>query len=212
MSKPLPKNQRYVLNKEYRRLGYGLNKALNEFKDAGVSSNKTRLLEETLEQFYQSNNLKVSNPKRVTLQKYMTEEQATELSGIVLSFAEDANGLVLSEYESKISDMQQVIQDAKNIGGEENFNIERFKKHEEMFGKASYQEYIDRIDALNKRKENALLNDLTTSDQIAELAAVAHTRGYTNEELENMIEQIYNDTGKMGNDLYEDVLNVISPY
>ena len=81
-----------------------------------------------------------------------------------------------------------------------------------MFGKASYQEYIDRIDALNKRKENALLNDLTTSDQIAELAAVAHTRGYTNEELENMIEQIYNDTGKMGNDLYEDVLNVISPY
>lgn len=212
MSKPLPKNQRYVLNKEYRRLGYALNKALNEFKDAGVLSNKTRLLEETLEQFYQSNNLKVSNPKRVTLQKYMTEEQATELSGIVLSFAEDANGLVLSEYESKISDMQQVIQDAKNIGGEENFNIERFKKHEEMFGKATYQEFIDRIDALNKRKENALLNDLTTSDQIAELAAVAHTRGYTNEELEDMIEQIYKDTGKMGNDLYEDVLNVISPY
>lgn len=212
MSKPLPKNQRYVLNKEYRRLGYALNKALNEFKEAGVSSNKTRLLEETLEQFYQSNNLKVLNPKRVTLQKYMTEEQATELSGIVLSFAEDAHGLVLSEYESKISDMQQVIQDAKNIGGEKNFNIERFKKHEEMFGKASYQEYIDRIDALNKRKENALLNDLTTSDQIAELAAVAHTRGYTNEELEDMVIQIYNDTGKMGNDLYEDVLNVISPF
>lgn len=209
MSKKLPPNQRYTLNKEYRKLGWALNNALNEFSNMGVTTNQTRLLEQTLERFYESNNLSVANPQRVTLQKFMTEEQVNELADIVMSFAEAPQGLVFEEYENKIQSIDEVIADAKLIGGEEEFNVDRFKVFQDEFGVKNYQQYIDVIDALNNRKIDALLNDIISSDQIAEIVSYGHVKGYTNQELETMIITNYNDSGLTHERLYEQILNQI---
>lgn len=209
MSKKLPPNQRYTLNKEYRKLGWALNNALNEFSNMDVTSNQTRLLEQTLERFYESNNLSVANPHRVTLQKFMTEEQVNELADIVMSFAESPQGLVFEEYENKMQSIDEVIADAKLIGGEEEFNIDRFKVFQDEFGVKNYQQYIDVIDALNNRKMDALLNDIITSDQIAELVSYGHVKGYANQEIETMIITNYNDSGLTHERLYEQILNQI---
>ena len=136
----------------------------NGFGNMGVKTNKTRLFEQTLENFYEKNNLKVANPKRITLQKYMTREQAVELSDIVMSFAEEPQGLVFEEYKQKFDSIDKVIADARIIGGEENFNVDRFLSFQDQFGVRNYQDFIDVIDALNNRKIDALLKEIEESN------------------------------------------------
>lgn len=207
MSKPLPKEQRYVLNADYRRLGWAINNALNEFSDMGVKTNRTRLVEQTLKNFYEKHNIKVANPERITLQKYMTKEQAEELSEITMSIALEPQGIVFEEYKQKYDTIDKVIADAKLIGGEDNFNVDRFLSFQDQFGVKSYQEFIDVIDALNNRKDNALLNDIADSDQIAEVAAYAHTKGITNEELEQEMLFRYQYLGLHHENLYNKIID-----
>ena len=209
MSKKIPASQRYVLSKEYRKLAWALNNALNEFSDMGVKTNKTRLFEQTLENFYEKNKLKVANPKRITLQKYMTESQVTELSDIVMSFAEEPQGLVFEEYKQKFDSIDKVIAEARIIGGEENFNVDRFLTFQDQFGVRNYQEFIDVIDALNNRKTDALLNDIQDSDQIAELAAYGHTKGLTNEDIELELLFRYQFYGLHHENLYNKIIDEI---
>lgn len=205
------KVEKYVLSKAYRKLGWAINNALNEFTRMGVSTNQTRLLEDTLKNFYERNNLKVSNPERITLQKYMTKDQVEELADIVSAFAEQPEKLVFAEYEKKVNNIAQVIADAQadeTHPGE--FRIDDYLHHREQYNYNNYQDYINFIDGMERQRDDALLSEIISSDQLAELETIGRQNGYTIKDMEDKIIEEYNNSGVTHNALYKKILNVIN--
>lgn len=230
------KVERFTLSKTYRAMAWELNKGYDEVKQNKIANNTIKLFENTLENFYERNNLKVANKHHISLQKQMNKEQAEELAEIVDAFVEKAindrsffSDDILSkltpEEQRILFDKQQdeiydeffeddyeadFLYEEVNIPWDE-FNVDKYEQIKEKYGVDDIQQFINWTDEMERYRANAFLSEVLSSDQIAELFAYAQSgdNKISRRALHMMIRTNYNKTGKTNYDLYNIVVNRI---
>lgn len=219
----------YVLSPIYRQVAWQLNKAYDEVKQAGLTSNNIKLFEQSLENFYEKYNLKVKNKHHISMQKHMSMEAVDELSKITLQFADVATvdrQFFLEDLTKGLSpdDLQRVLDQQQenaydNIETNEDdtipwkvFDIDKFKQIQEMYGVDSVQEFIDWTDEMERYRTSSFLQTVLSSDQIADIFAYAGNKDSkkTYEKIAKMITNQYNRYGYIGDELRQAVIKRIN--
>lgn len=191
-------DDRYVLSKAYRQVAWQLNKAYDEVRNEGFTSNNIRLFEQTLEGFYEKYNLKVANKHHISMQKQMPKEAVEELGKIALHFAEVATedrSFFLSDITKGLSEKDiQMIRDKQQQAiledGEmdfegvkmpwDKFDVDKYNKIQDMYGVNTIQGFIDWTDEMERFRSSAFLQSVLTSDQIADIFSYSIDAGQRN--------------------------------
>lgn len=228
--------QKYVLSAPYRKIAYELNIAYDESKREKITNNTLREFESTLETFYETHGLKVSNPHHITMQKQMTEEQVEELADIVDTFTQKALEERDFYFGDIIADLSpeelQAIKDKQQReyleSGEitetnmsefirdldipwDEFNVDKYKQIKDKYGVETVQQFVDWTDEMERYRSSAFLQEVLTSDQIAELYSYAQSGDVkvSRRSMHAMIRAQYNKNGYTGTDLYNVIIDKI---
>ena len=217
---------KYVLSKAYREMANELNKAYDEMKEHRISTNSTRLFEQTLESFYSRNNIDVKDVHRISTRKQMTEEQAEELGDIVDMFVDIAlndGGLYYSEFTKGMTqedldflndfiadeDYENIETDTKEEKWQQ-FEYDTYQKLKEKYGFGSVQEYANWLDNITRMKMNPFVREILSSDQMGEIIAIMQNDYDYGHIVSLITEEYYNTNGATGDVLYDAIINRIS--
>lgn len=182
----------YKLSHIYRQVAWQLNKAYDEVRNEGYTSNNIRLFEQTLEGFYDKYGLKVANKHHISIQKYMSMEAVEELAKITLHFADIATvdraffleDITKGLSPKDISIIQNKQQEAIVNGDDEmdidgikmpwdKFDVDKFNQIQDLYGVKTVQDFIDWTDDMERFRSEAFLQTVLNSHQIADVFAYA---------------------------------------
>lgn len=217
---------KYVLSKSYREMAEELNKAYDEMSEHRISTNATRLFEQTLESFYKRNDINVKDVHRISTRKQMTEEQAEELGDIVDMFVDIAlndGGFYYSEFEKAMSpeDLEMLHdfiadEDYENIETDtkeqkwEKFEYDTYQKLKDKYGFANVQEYANWLDNIVRMKKNPFIREILSSDQMGEIIAIMQNDNEYTDIIGIIREEYFNSKGATGEPLYDAVIKRVS--
>lgn len=225
------KKDKYELSKGYKEVARELNKAYDEMKQMRFNTNAIRQFEQTLERFYENNDIDVANVHHITTRKQMTKEQAEELAGIVDMFTDIAlneGGFYYSDIEQYLTeeDKQRINDvlsdmDYDSIETEfdedeeepkmnfETFDFSSYQTSAERYGLNSVQEYLSWLEGIMRLKDNALIREILSSDQYAEILAYSQETDLTFNDILSIMVTEYGMTGKTGEPLYDTIIDRI---
>lgn len=181
-------------NKSYART---LNRRLKGWDAEGLESNLVKEVREDLELFYDKYDI-LANDDYFSANLNLTEEQEKEYEKIMDKFGNKAG--------SNINEMKSVYEEHKDEY-ETDYNVE------------SFEDFINFTDQMKIYESDALIRDIISSEQIAELYSKASKSGKTYESVDKMILDTYRGIDEKGNqtetggltfnDLYNKVLNML---
>lgn len=228
------KPERFKLSHVYRQMAWELNRAYDEVKESGYTSNNIKLFEQTLEAFYANAGKKVKNPHHISLQAHMSKEQIEELANITDTFVNIAvndrafylsditKGLTPKDMEIIQNRQQEIAFDnvmpresieAKSKLDEipwETFDVDRFEAIKDKYGIDSVQGFVDFVDAMERRRVSGLMDTLLSSHQLAEAFAYAESKGYGYEYvMRTAYKEYYKNKGITRDPLYEQIIKHI---
>ena len=176
-------------NKAYREIIREANDRLLDWEDVGNVPDSIQQYRDMLSNFYRDAGKNVKNPKIISSHAKLTDEQEEELIDIAESInANEKTDIEL--YEDFLTDQNRSNQ-------------------REALGVTDIESAVEILDILNNYSSNASLSSMLSSDQVVELFQEGHDKGLSDDEIEQYIEDAYNDTGAEGNDLYTMVWDAI---
>lgn len=174
-------------NKNYART---LNRRLKQWDESGIESD---LVEETradLEMFYDKWGIEADD-NFFTTNAHLSEEAEAELERIMDSFGNNAG--------SSIKEMER------------SYN-EKSEEYKERFGVDSFEDYINFTDKMKNAMSNADIKNIISSEQIAELYAVASSKNMGADFVDYTLMMEYQSSGKTFEALYNQILGAIDSY
>jgi hypothetical protein len=172
-------------NKNYAKT---LNKRLKGWDDAGVESNLVLEVREELEMFYDKYNIDAPSDYFVT-NLDLTESQEEEYERIMDSFGDKAG--------SNINEMRKVYEE----------NADRYQVDYHV---NSFEDFVKFTDKMKNASDNALLKEVLSSSQIAELYTIASDINMNEYAVNSMIYQQYQKYGQTGDTLYNTILGYLN--
>lgn len=169
-----------MTDKEFLR---DMNDILDEWQGRSKPS-EIKEVESLLKDFYEDAGKNIKNPKRFNTRVKLSPEQQEELMDIALSL------------QAREEDLEYY----------EDF----YKKNKKKYGFESMDDVTEFFEEQNAYKNDALLREIISSDQIAELYREGKTNNLSKEDIDNMIAMEYTLTGVTFDKLYERILDSIS--
>lgn len=169
-----------MTDKEFLR---DMNAILDEWQGRSKPS-EIKEVESLLKDFYEEAGKNIKNPKRFNTRVKLSPEQQEELMDIALSL------------QAREEDLEYY----------EDF----YRKNKKKFGFESMDDVAEFFEEQNAYKNDALLREIISSDQIAELYREGKTNNLSKEDIDNMIAMEYTLTGVTFDKLYERILDSIS--
>lgn len=179
--------QKRRIRKETRQLFTELNRSFNEWKKLGVISDESAKYIDMLETFYDNNDIKVANPQRFTIQKFLTPEQENELLDIALAMSRESRAFVET--------FKQISEDENSV----------------YYG-ADVKDIVLSINTIDRSMNDALLRTIFDSDEIRELQAESYKKGLSWDEVVAWIVFEYDASGATHEAMTNRILNAIWNY
>ena len=174
-----------ALSKEYKSLMKELNKALDEWEKLNVKPNEVRQAEHMLELFYDWSGKKPKDTARFNTRLKLTEEQQDELEQIAQSFV----------------DMEIFASDYYD----EPF-MKAFEKVKGRYGINTIDEYRDYVDAKDRYRSEKIVTSVIgwyKYDKLKQRYSKSFNEQVSEEDLNELLTNVYLATGKEKEDLYE---------
>lgn len=175
------------IRQETRKLFTELNRSFNEWKKLGVISDESAKYVDMLEMFYDNNDIKVANPQKFTVQKWLTPEQENELLDIALAMS--------SESRAFVETFKQISENPDSV----------------YYG-ADVKDIVLSINTIDRSMNDALLREIFDSDEIRELQAESHKAGLSWNEVIAWIVFEYESSGSTHESMTNRILNAIWNY
>lgn len=179
--------QKRRIRKETRQLFTELNRAFRDWEKLGVISDEASKYIDMLESFYDNNDIKVANPQKFTIQKFLTPEQENELLDIALAMSRESRAFV--ETFEEIS-----------------------KNENSVYYGADVKDIVLSINTIDRSMNDALLREIFDSDEIRELQAESHKAGLQWDEVVAWIVFEYQSSGATHEAMTNRILNAIWNY
>lgn len=176
------------IRKETRQLFTELNRSFNEWEKLGVISDESAKYIDMLEMFYDNNDIKVANPQRFTIQKFLTPEQENELLDIAFAMSRESRAFV---------------ETFKEISENEN----------SVYYGADVKDIVASINTIDRSMNDAFLRSIFDSDEIREIQqAVSQKDGLQWDEVIAWIKFEYDASGATHEAMTNRILNAIWTY
>ena len=179
--------QKRRIRKETRQLFTELNRSFRDWQKLGVISDEASKYIDMLETFYDNNDIKVANPQKFTIQKWLTPEQENELLDIALAMSRESRAFV---------------ETFKEISENEN----------SVYYGADVKDIVLSINTIDRSMNDALLREIFDSDEIRELQAESHKAGLSWNEVITWIVFEYESSGATHESMTNRILNSIWNY
>ena len=185
-----------------RRKARRVNKILNEWDAAGLTSNDLELAKDLLSDFYENTGKTVKETQlaseEITLKRSEKEEYNKILDFILYNDEVDLSRRTLKN--------QMIRQQWENS----TFNEVTYEKVKDQFDQVyDEQSFIDFVDRMNKTKNNRVLSHLLDSDQFAELYESASNNKIKETEINNWMIKMYEGTGAQYDELFGQIQRLI---
>lgn len=175
------------MTQEEKDLYKALNANLAEWgDDEQLKPHKIAEFQLELENFYFRAGKRVVDPTKFSTRVKLTPEQEDELLEIAIT---------LANYSSDIEEYEEF-----------------FLKNKERFGFDSIDDTITFINAMDAFKSDAMLQAILSSEETRELYEEGLAKGLDFDDIDALVYEIYNKTGKTFEDLYWLVLREIEAY
>lgn len=171
-------------NKQYAKT---LNKRLKGWYDEGIKSNLVWDVREKLELFYDKYEIDAPNDYFIP-NLDLTPEQESEYEAIMDSFGDFAG--------SSINEMKKAYEEVAD-----RYRID--------YHVNSFEDYVNFTDKMKNASDNALLKEVLSSSQIAELYTIASDININEYGVNAMIYQQYQKNGQTGDTLYNTILGYL---
>lgn len=194
-----------ALPKYVKKMVKQANKRLDEWRNNGLTSNEERLAGKMLEDFYNQAGKKIKDPNRANERIRLTREQQQEFIAILNYIKLEVDTPSERDYKNKaIRDKWEQMKQDSGVNPEGTY--EWYKEHGYV---EDEQDFVDFIDDLNRLKSNVLLSDILDSKQIRELMYIGASLGLSQHQVETIIIETYNRTGKTYDALFNEVINIM---
>lgn len=185
-----------------RRKARRVNKIINEWDAAGLTSNDLELAKDLLSDFYENTGKTVKETQlaseEITLKRSEKEEYNKILDFILYNDEVDLSRRTLKN--------QMIRQQWENS----TFNEVTYEKVKDQFDQVyDEQSFIDFVDRMNKTKNNRVLSHLLDSDQFAELYESASNNKIKETEINNWMIKMYEGTGAQYDELFGQIQRLI---
>jgi hypothetical protein len=177
-----------------------VNKMLNAWDAAGLTSNDLELAKELLSDFYEDIGKTPKDMERASEHIKLNRGDKEEYNKI-LDFIIYNDEIDLSRRTLK----NEIIKTKWKQG-----NFDAFEKIKDEYEYIEdEQDYINFIDRMNKTKNNRVLSILMDSDQFAEAYSTGSSKGLKETKINKYIMKEYNKDGKTFDSLFEHIIEII---
>ena len=192
--KTLPKYMKKKVEKAAKRL--------EQWNEAGVSSNEQRAAEFLLEKFYKDNKKQVKDTRSPNQRIRVSKSERQEYDAI-LNYILDVMDTPSERNvnNKRIRDLWDINDDNRAKSNYDMFS-NRYNVHDE-------QDFIDAVDDVNRIKNDRVLSDLLSSDQWLILRGYGLQLNKPMSEIEKMALDIYNKTGKTYDTLFNEIITFL---
>ena len=188
------------LPKYMKRKAQRVNKILDMWDDAGLTSNDLEMVKEMLSDFYDDIGKTVKDQERASEQIHLKRSEKEEYNKIL--------DFIL--YNDEVDLNRRTL---KNQQIRESWNEIQKQIYESNKAQFDYikdeQSFIDFVDRMNKTKNNRLLSSIMDSNQYAELYSAGKSKGFKETEINKMIINEYNKNGATYDTLYDTIIGLI---
>lgn len=171
-------------NKSYART---LNRRLKGWDKEGIESNLVKEVRGDLEVFYDKYDI-MTNDDYFSANLDLTPQQEEEYEKIMDKFGDKAG--------SNINEMKSVYEEHKD-DYEVDYNVQ------------SFEDFIKFTDTMKNYESDALLHDIISSEQIAELYSKGSLIKFNSDAVNKTLLDEYKHHGLTYNDLYKKVLGIL---
>ena len=175
------------VSREYKDMFNSINQSLDSFDKSGIHSNASELMKNEISNFYASIGKDVKNDERINLNVKLTDEQQEQFNSMILNMAQDEQQL----------DFDKIIEGFKNQNPDNQFYFDNI------------QDYVNFIDNMNKYKSSSSLSSIFSSDQWQALNSYGQSKGFLEDDIENIIWTTYSETGLTYDSLYNEIMNTM---
>lgn len=172
-------------NKSYART---LNRRLKGWDKEDLESNLVKEVREDLELFYDKYDIETNDDYFAT-NLDLSPEQEAEYERIMDKFGNMAG--------SNVNEMKRIYEEHKD-------------EYEVDYGVQSFEDFVNFTDSMKNYQSDALLRDVISSEQIAELYSKGTSMGFNADTMNKIILDEYNHHGLTYNDLYNKVLGIMN--
>lgn len=192
--KTLPKYMKKKVEKAAKRL--------EQWNEAGVTSNEQRAAEFLLEKFYKDNKKQVKDTRSPNQRIRVSKSERQEYDAI-LNYILDVMDTPSERNvnNKRIRDLWDINDDNRAKSNYDMFS-NRYNVHDE-------QDFIDAVDDVNRIKNDRVLSDLLSSDQWLILRGYGLQLNKPMSEIEKMALDIYNKTGKTYDTLFNEIITFL---
>ena len=177
-----------------------VNKMINAWDAVGLTSNDLELAKELLSDFYENIGKTLKDKERAS-ERLMLKKSEKEEYNKILDFI---------IYNDEVDLSRRHLQNAQIASTWQNHTQNAFETVKDKFSMIQdEQDFIDFIDKMNKMKNNRVLSALMDSDQYAALYDAADSQGMKYTEINRMLMNEYNKTGRTYDELFEKILDMI---
>lgn len=185
-----------------RKKARRVNKIINAWDAAGLTSNDLELAKDLLSDFYENTGKTVKETQlaseEITLKRSEKEEYNKILDFILYNDEVDLSRRTLKN--------QMIRQQWENS----TFNEVTYEKVKDQFDQVfDEQSFIDFVDRMNKTKNNRVISHLLDSDQFAELYESASNNKIKETEINNWMVKMYEGTGAQYDELFGQIQRLI---
>ena len=188
------------LPKYIKRKAKRVNKILDMWDAAGLTSNDLEMVKEMLSDFYADIGKTVKDQERASEQIHLKRSEKEEYNKIL--------DFIL--YNDEVDLAKRTL---KNQQLRESWNEVQKQIYEENKINWDYitdeQSFIDFVDRMNKTKNNRLLSAILDSKQFAELYSAGKSKGFKETEINKMIIAEYDENGATYDTLYKTIIGLI---
>ena len=189
-----------ALPKYMKRKAKRVNKILDMWDDAGLTSNDLEMAKEMLSDFYADIGKDVKDSERASEQIHLKRSEKEDYNKIL--------DFIL--YNDEVDLAKRTL---KNQQIRESWNEVQKQIYETNKAQFDYikdeQSFIDFVDRMNKTKNNRLLSSIMDSNQYAELYSAGKSMGFKETEINKMIINEYNKNGATYDTLYDTIIGLI---
>ena len=183
-----------------KRKAKRVNKILDMWDDAGLTSNDLEMAKEMLSDFYADIGKDVKDSERASEQIHLKRSEKEDYNKIL--------DFIL--YNDEVDLAKRTL---KNQQIRESWNEVQKQIYETNKAQFDYikdeQSFIDFVDRMNKTKNNRLLSSIMDSNQYAELYSAGKSMGFKETEINKMIINEYNKNGATYDTLYDTIIGLI---
>lgn len=191
---------RKYIPKYMKRKAKRVNRIINMWDNAGLSTNDLEVAKDLLSDFYADIGKTVVDTEKASERIKLSRSEKEEYNKI-LDYILYNDDLDLSRRTLK----NQQIRSSWN-----DVNASTYEKVKDQYDQVyDEQSFINFVDRMNKTKNNRVLSSIFDSDQIARLYSIGFNNQMKETEINRLVIQTYEETGKTYDALLEEIIDLI---